>query len=568
MAPATKLSQYAQAAGPLPSTHETWPLYGPGLANLGRNGSAVVRPLPAYGPDELLVRNDAVGLCFSDIKIIQMGAAHPRLVGRDLGSSPLVAGHEVSLTVVGVGGNLAGQYRPGQRFAVQPDVWFGGRSMPYGYTLDGGFQQYGLIGPEILRGDAGSYLIPVPPGLTYVGAALTEPWACVEASYRTAYRPTLKPGGLAWFRGGPNGRAGYHLDSIWGQDHRPRRVVLTDIPADLAARLAALSQASGTELVEASLSDVLTAGRNFDDILVLDGETEAVDTAAGRLANGGILAIARPDPLDRPVQMDLGRLHYDHIVYVGTTGTNLDAAYRQTPVRTALQAGGTVWVLGAGGPMGRMHVQRALESSPSPHRILATEINPERAADLEATFAPAARARGIELLVLNEAGGQALTGLAGITDVEVMAAAPALVVESMAYLAPGGVINLFAGLKRGSLALIDAWRIYGPQQIRLVGHSGSALDDQVAVFERAVVGQLAPERSLAAIAGLRQVPQALRALIDATYPGKVVIFPQVLDFPLTALADLKHVLPAAAAHLAGGRTWTAAAETAFLEAVL
>ena len=117
--------------------------------------------------------------------------------------------------MVAVGAGLADRHRVGQRFAVQPDIWCDGSSLPYGYALDGAFQQYGLLGREILAGDAGSYLVPIPDAMTYAAAALTEPWACVEASYRATYRTTLKAAGgpgssaspaadpaIAWMRSG------------------------------------------------------------------------------------------------------------------------------------------------------------------------------------------------------------------------------------------------------------------------------------------------------------------------------------------------------------------------------
>ena len=156
----------------------------------------------------------------------------------------------------------------------------------------------------------------------------------------------------------------------------------------------------------------------------------------------------------------------------------------------------------------------------------------------------------------------------GIHDVQVLAADPDVVVEATHHLAPGGVVNLFAGLKRGTTAPINAWLIYGPAQVRLIGHSGSGLDDQIAIVERAAAGHLAPERCVSAIGGLRQVPDGLEAMLAATYPGKIVIFPAVPDFPLTALPDLREALPVVYAKLADGRTWTAAAEEAFLEAML
>ena len=570
-----RLTSYRAGHGPLPATHRAWPLHGAGLSNLGYDRAMADGPRPDPGPDQILVRIDAAGLCFSDVKVIQMGAGHPRLTGRDLAANPLVPGHEASVTVVAVGAGLTDRYRVGQRFAVQPDIWCDGRSLPYGYALDGAFQQYGLIGREILAGDAGSYLVPIPDEMSYAAAALTEPWACVEASYRAAYRTTLKAAGRAWIVGVPGSRPGYRLDAIW-RATPPSQVVVTGAPADLVERLRGLCHDGGINLTVADLDEVLGADLSFDDILLLDPDAETVDAAAPHLAGGGVLAIARPDPMSRPIAMDLGRLHYDNIVYMGTTGSDLDAAYQGTPVRAALQAGGLAWIAGAGGAMGRMHVQRALESGASPRLVLATEVSAERADDLLRSFGSLVKCRGVTLAVINPeaASREFAAALAvaevqgGIHDVQVLAADPDVVIEAMHHLAPGGVVNLFAGLKRGTTAPLNAWLIYGPAQIRLIGHSGSGLDDQHAIVARAVAGELAPERCVSAIGGLRQIPAGLEAMLAATYPGKIVIFPAVPDFPLTALPDLRKILPGVYAKLADGRAWTAAAEEAFLEAML
>jgi L-sorbose 1-phosphate reductase len=56
-------------------------------------------------------------------------------------------------------------------------------------------------------------------------------------------------------------------------------------------------------------------------------------------------------------------------------------------------------------------------------------------------------------------------------------------------------------------------------------------------------------------------------LIDATYPGKVVIFPNIKELPLTSLADLKEVLPEVYAKLGRGETWTKAAEATLLDSI-
>ncbi len=125
-----KLTLYRQGREPLKKTNRFWPLYGAGLENLGQDGQPIEGPVPEYGPDELLVRHDACGLCFSDIKVIKLGQEHPR-IQKDMQADPVVLGHEVSLTVVGVGENLRDQYRVGDRFIVQADIWKTGvNSMP------------------------------------------------------------------------------------------------------------------------------------------------------------------------------------------------------------------------------------------------------------------------------------------------------------------------------------------------------------------------------------------------------------------------------------------------------
>ena len=86
----------------------------------------------------MLVRIDSVGLCFSDVKIMRQGGSHPKLYNRDLATDPTRLGHEVRLTVIEVGENLQDRYHPGQRLAVQPDIYQDGTSTAYGYTIPAG----------------------------------------------------------------------------------------------------------------------------------------------------------------------------------------------------------------------------------------------------------------------------------------------------------------------------------------------------------------------------------------------------------------------------------------------
>ena len=97
----SKFDYFREGHPPKIDKNRIWPLYGAGLENLGKNGKMIEKPVPEYGPDELLVRHDACGLCFSDIKVIRLGQEHPRIY-RDMKDDPIVLGHEVSMTVVGL----------------------------------------------------------------------------------------------------------------------------------------------------------------------------------------------------------------------------------------------------------------------------------------------------------------------------------------------------------------------------------------------------------------------------------------------------------------------------------
>ncbi len=117
----------------------------------------------------------------------------------------MVLGHEVILTVVGIGENLRDQYSIGDRFIVQADIYVDGVGWAYGYEIQGGFSQYNRIDQRVLNGDGGNYLLPVKETTGYAEAALNEPWACVEASYIVQYRTAWKEGGAVWIVGDGKG---------------------------------------------------------------------------------------------------------------------------------------------------------------------------------------------------------------------------------------------------------------------------------------------------------------------------------------------------------------------------
>jgi threonine dehydrogenase-like Zn-dependent dehydrogenase len=518
----------------VPSATPAWNVYGKGVESVGRDGNPESVPVGSPGSDQLLVRVDAVGLCFSDVKLIRQGGEHPKLYGRDLRKEPTRLGHEAAVTVIAVGRHLALRFRPGERLAIQPDIYEAGRSTAYGYTIPGALIGYHLIGPEILAADDGAYVIPLPQDMGYAEAALTEPWATVEAAYSQRRRVRPAPGGRALLVARSGDTRSYRLGDVLSE---AREVVpaLDDIPAG-----------------------------PFDDIVMLGPRSaRLVSRAADALDFRGVLNIVADEPLDGPVEIDIGRLHYHYTAYVGTTALDVAAAYGEARNRAELRPNGVVLVVGAAGPMGQMHIERALRMPNGPRTTIGVDPNAARLVLAEERLAPTAASSGRRLvmttgadlpsLVKKESAGR------GADDVIVTAPTADAVRQADALMAADGMLVLFAGLPVGTRARVDLSRVFlhGAQY---TGTSGSRIADQERVVRKTIDGQLAPGRAVAAVGGMEAAPEGLRALMENRYAGKIVIFPQLRGLPLTSVSDLASSDGELAAALGEGNTWTTAAE--------
>jgi D-arabinose 1-dehydrogenase-like Zn-dependent alcohol dehydrogenase len=565
-----KLDDYRRGTAPLPTTYKLWPLYGAGLENLGKEGRPLEVPAPSYGPDELLIRHDACGLCFSDTKVIAQGQNHPR-VFRDMQKEPVVLGHEVSMTVLGVGKNLGGSYKVGDRLTLETDIVIKGKTLAYGYWYQGGLSQYSVIGPEIYASDLGNNLIKVRSDKSYAEIALTEPWACVVAAYALKYRTGLKNGGITWIIGA-GGEGPYTISAGFDATSHPARLLLTDVPAGFAAWLKERATRLGVEVTE--VSQIEAAPVEFvDDIVMLGANADLIEQASPHLGQFGVMAILAETPLERRINVDVGRIHYHRWVYVGTTKVDVAAAYHDLSVRSNLKPGGRAWIVGAGGPMGRMHVQRAIEFNDPPAVIVCTDVSDMRLGELCEAFADQAKAKGIQFICLNPTktaeyeAEMATLRQSGFDDIVVLAPVPAAIADAGNYLAPGGVMNVFAGVARGTLAALDLSGAY-LQGTRLIGHSASLMSDFELVLDKANSGELSPNRSVAAVGSLSAARDGLKAVKEATLAGKVVIYPNIKELPLTTLGELKEKLPSVYARLNARGEWTNAAEEEFLRQML
>jgi hypothetical protein len=202
-----------------------------------------------------------------------------------------------------------------------------------------------------------------------------------------------------------------------------------------------------------------------------------------------------------------------------------------------------------------------------------TDVSDLRLDDLCTSFSGEAHAKGIEWLCLNPMNkeeyqkGMSAFQEIGFDDIIVLAPLPTVISEVAAYLAPDGVMNIFAGVNRGVMALLNLNDTVF-RNTRVIGHSASTIEDLRFMLHQAESGELSPNRSVAAVGSLSAARDGLLALQDASYPGKVVIYPQIKDFPLTSLPELKEKLPSVWGKLKYEREWSIEAENEFLRLLL
>jgi threonine dehydrogenase-like Zn-dependent dehydrogenase len=547
-----------------PPTALAWNVYGAGIDHIGHDGKPETVDVPRPRPDQLLIRVDAVGLCFSDIKLLRLGGDHPKLYGRDLATEPTRLGHETSVTVIEAGSDLSDRFRPGQRLAIQPDIYVDGRSTAYGYTIPGGLIQYHVIGPEVLAADDGAYVVPVGEGMGYAEAALTEPWACVEAAYTQRRRLSPMAGGRLWVLARPDDERPYRFGSALAA---AAEIVISGAAPSLETAVRAAAGPT-TRVTTASVEEAI-AGGPYDDVIAIGHhDPETVARAGDAVAFRGTINLVSDRPLEGPVEIDVGRLHYHYVAWLGTSGTDVAAAYGEGRNRAEVRPRGVTVVVGAAGPMGQMHIERALAMADGPRLVVGVDLDGDRLAAARAKLAPVAAARGRELRI--ETLGRepdslaklvrGLTGGKGADDVIVTAPSPQAVVSAAAAMAPDGMLVLFAGVPVGTRVALDLSPVFlhGAQY---TGTSGSRIEDQALVMAKTVAGELEPRRALAAVGGIETAAEALQALVDGRFPGKIVVFPQLTGLPLTALSDL--AADAEIGPLLGSDgSWTIAAERA------
>ncbi|HOV33790.1 MAG TPA: alcohol dehydrogenase catalytic domain-containing protein [Candidatus Hydrogenedens sp.] len=536
-----KLNKFRNVEHPLPEQYYAWHVFGSGLENVGKDGKPVLLPLREPNDNEILVRVDALGICLSDIKVINLGSNHPRIRGRDLQKEPIVLGHECSVTVVKAGKRWKDNFKKGDRFIVQADIYYNGVGYAFGYLIPGGMEQYTYLDERVLAGDDGCYLLPVQPTTGYSAAALAEPWACVEMSYRLKDR--IYP----------------ESETPWYITSQPDPKIIQEFP-----RIKIFAPEQFPQ-----------EGQTSQDIIIDVVNPQTVEAWLKYLSPHGTMYLLgdAKEMTNDYISLDVGSVHYEYKRIIGG-GKTLEEI-RERNQRSDLLPGGTALFIGAGGPMGQMHVQRALEKEDGPKRVVVTDLDAGRLEHLKLRSSELLNKRDVELITvcnkdfanvedLNRHLNELAPG--GYSDVVLLAPVPTLATQAVDFSAPGGFVNLFAGLAIGTIAKISLKKIC--EGIKIIGCSGSRISDLQHVLQSVEAGKRDTNRSVAAIGGLFATYDGLKAVKEARFPGKVVLYPQILDLPLTPLDKIQELLPEVGKYLSRDGTWTKEAEEALLERFL
>ena len=252
---------------------------------------------PRPGSKDVVVKVKACGICGSDLTYIKIGG----IMRPPGGTTPI--GHEAAGEVIVVGDDVSG-VAVGQRVVINP-------MMTPSHIGSGGPE--GAFTEELLVRDAriGDSLLPIPDGLPYEVAALTEPLA---VALHGVNRAQAKPGDkVVVFGCGPIGLGMV----LWLVDRGVTDVVALDLAPERLARAKALGARAAfdptREDLRARLLDLHGSAQLFNREAV--GTDAFIDAAGAPNILSDVVRIAKYQSrmvvtaaYMKPVSLDLGAM--------------------------------------------------------------------------------------------------------------------------------------------------------------------------------------------------------------------------------------------------------------------
>lgn len=550
-------------ASDIPETQTALQLTGPDELTINYS-----KPVIQPGPYQILCKIEAVGLCFSDLKLLKQFGDHARktniISGIDpvileeipsyvAGIKPAVPGHEAVGRVCAVGNQVHG-IELNHRYLVQTDYrWLPTEhsNAAFGYNFEGGLQEYVLLDQRVITSPEGeSMLIPAPEGLSASAIALVEPWACVEHAYAIKERQRINTDGKMLVVADENVdlKGFIAFLSEFGQPAELTALTNTPlvIPSLLVKTIENLEQAS----------DI-----GYQDVIYYGANPTRAEAIFNKVAAKGLYNIVQcGKTFGRNVITQVGRVHYGGIRLIGTPGCDPAKSMQRIPTQPELRPGDNINVVGAAGPMGTMNVIRNICQAVKGTTIYAASRDIKRLTKLNQLAQPFAQKTQV---------GYVPYSLSENTlDVEfdyvaLMAPVPHLVESAVKEIRKKGIVNIFAGIPGHVSTPIDLDR-YIEKELYFIGTSGSTLDDMYAVLKKLETGQLDSNMSVAAVCGLENAIDGIRAVEHHKIAGKILVYPGRAELPLTPLEDISEIVPELAEHMIEN-TWTKAAEDTLLQ---
>lgn len=301
--------------------------------------------LPEITDDEILADIVTNSICMSDYKATIQGAGHKR-VPKDIDVNPIILGHEFCGKLLKVGKNWQHKFRVGQKYGVQPQLNIPGHehwAPGYSFRWIGGNATRIVIPREVLELDC----LLTYDGDAYYKSSIAEPVSCIVGAYRCSYhfkageynhQMGIKNGGsmVILAGAGPMGLSAIDL-ALHGPEHRPGRLVITDIDQARLDRAAQIFPVEHATSCGVDLHYVNTAGQDdpvafikavnnnqgYDDVMVFAPVPALIEQGSALLAYLGCLNFfAGPAKVDFKASINFYDVHYMGHHVIGSSGGN------------------------------------------------------------------------------------------------------------------------------------------------------------------------------------------------------------------------------------------------------
>lgn len=264
-------------------------------------------PTPEPGPNDVVLKVGACGICGTDIHIID-GEFPPTVY-------PIVIGHEFGGQVTAVGENVTA-FKPGDRVGVDPTLncgscYFCQRGM--GNLCErwngigvashpGGFAEYISVPERVVYA--------IPDDMSMKAAALIEPVSCVVRGFHRLQPQTGET--YLIYGAGPMGL----LNAQVARYNGASLVALIDINQ---SRLDRAKNEFGFEHVATNLEDLRDiAPRGFDNVIEATGVTRVAEQAIDAVKRRGKLLLFGVCPPGEKASYDAFKIYNEEITILGS----------------------------------------------------------------------------------------------------------------------------------------------------------------------------------------------------------------------------------------------------------